>query len=59
MGNPLAHAIIKFKLGTSEVESDRFDQLAIFDMRYGINEYPYYYGSSWSKNINKRIEFSV
>jgi hypothetical protein len=42
MGNPLALAVIKFKLGTLEIDTNRIDQLGIFDMRYGIKEYPWY-----------------
>ena len=55
LGNPVAHAIAKFKLGSTEVETDKIDQLGIFDMRYGIKDYPWYYGSSWAEKVNKNI----
>jgi hypothetical protein len=53
--NPVALAVAKFKLETTAVETDRIDQLGIFDMRYGLKKYPWYYGSSWAQKVNKRI----
>lgn len=55
LGNPVALAVIKFKLGSTEVETNNFDQLGIFEMRYDINNYPWYYGTSWAEKVNKNI----
>ena len=55
LGNPVAFAIAKFKAGTKKVETNKIDQLGIFDMRYGINKYPEYTGSSWANKVNKNV----
>jgi hypothetical protein len=55
LGNPIAQHVGKFKPGSKVVETYNIDQLAAFDLRYGISEQPSYYGSSWSNNVKKTI----
>jgi len=55
LGNPIALAAAKFKKGSKTVETVNLDQLGDFDFRYGIVEEPAYIGTSWSKDITKKI----
>jgi hypothetical protein len=55
LGNPVALTVGKFLPGSTEVETKTIDHLAGFDMRYGINEEPGYYGSAWATKIGKTV----
>jgi len=55
LGNPVSLSVIKFKPETKVVETYNIDQLAVFDMRYGINPQPGYEGTSWAKNVKKTV----
>lgn len=55
IGNPIAQGIMKFKPKTTEVETNFLQQLAAFDMRYGIVEQPAYKGTSWADKVSKSV----
>lgn len=55
LGNPVSQHIGKFKPGTKIVETYNIDQLAGFDMRYGINNQPGYYGTTWATEVTKSV----
>ena len=55
LGNPVALSVGKFKPGSKMVETYNIDQLASFDIRYGINEEPGYYGTTWATENTKSI----
>jgi len=55
LGNPIAQNIVKLKPGSKEVETYNFDQLAGFDIRYGKNEAPGYYGTSCATQVEKKV----
>ncbi len=55
LGNPIALSVLKFKPETKIVETYNIDQLAVFDMRYGINTQPGYIGTSWAENVKKTV----
>lgn len=55
LGNPIAQNIGRFKPGSKVVETYNIDQLAGFDMRYGINDEPGYYGTTWANEVEKNI----
>ncbi len=55
LGNPVALSVGKFKPGSKIVETYNIDQLAAFDMRYGINEEPGYYGTTWATENTKSV----
>jgi len=55
IGNPIAQGVMKFKPKTTEVETNFLQQLAAFDMRYGIVEQPAYKGSSWADKVSKSV----
>jgi len=55
LGNPVSQSVMKFKPGSTIVETYNQQQLADFDMRYSTAEEPGYYGSSWAAKIEKKI----
>ena len=55
IGYPVAQSVIKFKPGSTEVETNTIDQLAHFDMRYGIEGEPDYSGPSAATKAIKNI----
>jgi len=55
LGNPVALTIGKFLPGSTEVETTTIDHLAGFDMRYGVNEEPGYFGSAWATKVGKSV----
>ncbi len=55
LGNPVAQNVAKFKSGSKFVETYNIDQLASFDMRYGTNKEPGYYGTTWADEVTKNV----
>jgi len=55
VGNPSSQFVARLKRDSKQFEMNNVDQLAVFDMRYGINEYPYYYGTCSAKEVKKKI----
>ncbi len=55
LGNPIALSVLKFKPNSKIFETYNIDQLAVFDMRYGINPQPGYEGTSWAENVKKTV----
>ena len=55
LGNPVAQNIGRFKPGSKIVETYNIDQLAGFDMRYGIKNEPGYYGTTWATEVEKSV----
>jgi hypothetical protein len=55
LGHPIALAVVKFKPGSTAVETYNLDQLGDFDFRYGIPGEPDYTGSSWANDITKAV----
>ena len=55
LGNPVAQNVGKFKPGSKIVETYNLDQFAGFDMRYGINNEPGYYGTTWANEVTKSV----
>jgi hypothetical protein len=53
--NPVGLAVVKFKPGSKVVETYNLDLLGDFDLRYGINEEPAYYGTSWATDVTKQV----
>jgi len=55
LGNPVAQNVAKFKLGSKEVQTYNVDQIAGFDIRYGVDATPGYYGTSCADSVEKKI----
>ena len=55
LGNPVAQNIIKNKPKSTKVDTTAIDQLASFDLRYGVKGEPDYLGSSAATKVKKRI----
>lgn len=55
LGNPIALAAIKFKPNSTAVETFNLDQLADFDLRYGVPGNPDYSGTAFATDIKKTI----
>ncbi|MCK4364837.1 MAG: 2-oxo acid dehydrogenase subunit E2 [Thermoplasmatales archaeon] len=55
VGNPASQFVARLKPNTKQVEISNVDQIAVFDMRYGTNSFPDYYGTSHAKKVNKNI----
>ncbi len=55
LGNPVALTVGKFLPGSTEVETTTIDHLGGFDMRYGVNEEPGYFGSAWANKVSKSV----
>ncbi len=55
LGNPIALAAIKFKPNSTAVETYNLDQLADFDLRYGVPGTPDYIGTAFATDIKKTI----
>lgn len=55
VGNPCSQFAARLKPNSKQVEISNVDQIAVFDIRYGIKSFPGYYGTSNAKKVNKNI----
>ena len=55
LGNPVSQSVMKMKPGSKYVETYNIQQMAGFDIRYGINNEPGYYGTTFAENVKKMV----
>jgi len=55
LGNPVSQSVMKMKPGSKFVETYNIQQMAGFDIRYGIISEPGYYGTTYAENVKKRV----